>query len=81
MNSEEIIVYPNIKRTFSICKFKYQILEIKLFEYVKIAVFLFNENDSMINSKQILIDGNEYSQWSNDDKYIINLIKQKIQEP
>ena len=41
------------------------------------AVYLFNENDLLIETKQYLIQGDEYNQWSNDDKYIINLIKQK----
>jgi len=80
MNNEEYPIYPNIKRIINICKFKYNILEIKLFESVRIAVYLFNENDLLIESKQYLIEGDEYNGWSNDDKYIINLIKQKIQQ-
>ena len=80
MNNEEYPIYPNIKRTINICKFKYNILEIKLFESVRIAVYLFNENDLLIETRQYLIEGDEYNGWSNDDKYIINLIKQKIQQ-
>ena len=80
MNEEYHNVYPNLKITFNIVKFKYNILEIKLFESVRVAVYLFNENDLLIESKQYLIEGNEYNAWSNDDKYIINLIKQKIQQ-
>ena len=81
MNQEEFYpIYPNIKRTINICKFKYNILEIKLFESVRIAVYLFNENDLLIETRQYLIEGDEYNGWSNDDKYIINLIKQKIQQ-
>jgi hypothetical protein len=80
MNNEDYPIYPNIKRIINICKFKYQILEIKLFQSVRIAVYLFNENDLLIETKQYLIEGDEYNAWSNDDKYIINLIKQKIQQ-
>lgn len=80
MNNEEYPIYPNIKKIINIVKFKYTILEIKLFESVRIAVYLYNENDLLIESKQYLIKGDEYSGWSNDDKYIINLIKQKIQQ-
>ena len=80
MNEEYHNIYPNLKITFNICKFKYNILEIKLFESVRVAVYLFNENDLLIESKQYLIEGDEYNAWSNDDKYIINLIKQKIQQ-
>ena len=73
-------LYPNIKRIFTICKFKYSILEINLFKNIRIAVYLYNENDLLIESRQYIIEGDEYNAWSNDDKYIINLIKQKIQE-
>lgn len=79
MDEKEIALYPNMKKTFNICKFKYQILEIKLTESVRVAVYLFNENDLLIDSKQYLIEGTEYKNWGSDDNYIINLIKQKIQ--
>ena len=62
-----------------IVKFKYQILDIKLFESIRIAVYLYSDSDLLIESRQYLIQGDEYNAWSNDDKYIINLIKQKIQ--
>jgi hypothetical protein len=81
MNQEEFYpIYPNIKRIINICKFKYNILEIILFKSVRIAVYLLNENDMVIESRQYLIEGSEYDAWSNDDKYIIALLKQKIQQ-
>lgn len=79
MNEQEIKLYPNMKKTVNICKFKYQILEIKLKESVRVAVYLFNDDDILVDSKQYLIDGEEYANWGSDDNYIINLIKQKIQ--
>jgi hypothetical protein len=80
MQSEiEYPVYPNIKRIVNICKFKYTILEIKLFESIRIAVYLFNENDLLIEARQYLIQGEEYNAWQNDDNYIIKLLKEKIQ--
>jgi hypothetical protein len=81
MNQEEFYpIYPNIKRIINICKFKYNILEIILFKSVRIAVYLLNENDMVIESRQYIIEGSEYEAWSNDDKYIIALLKQKIQQ-
>ena len=80
MENDEFPVYPNLKRITNICKCKYQILEIILFKSIRIAVYLFNENDLLIECRQYIIEGVEYENWSNDDKYIINLIKQKIQE-
>jgi hypothetical protein len=79
MNQEEFPVYPNIKRIINICKFRYTILEIILFKSIRIAVYLLNENDMVIESRQYVIEGEEYNAWSQDDKYIIALLKQKIQ--
>jgi hypothetical protein len=80
MNQEDFYpVYPNIKRIISICKFKYNILEIILFKSIRIAVYLYNENDMLIESRQYLIEGDEYNAWSQDDQYIIKLLKEKLQ--
>ena len=79
MENDEFHVYPNLKRITNICKCKYQILEIILFKSVRIAVYLYNESDAVIESRQYIIEGDDYANWSSDDKYIINLLKQKIQ--
>lgn len=79
MNQDDYqILYPNITRTVKICKFKYTILEIKLFESIRIAIYLYNENNTLIESTILVVSGDSYNAWSQDDKYIINLIKNKI---
>ena len=80
MNQEEYFpIYPNIKRIINICKFKYTILEIILFKSIRIAVYLYYENDMLIESRQYVIEGAEYESWSKDDQYINKLLKEKIQ--
>ena len=79
--NNEINVYPNIQRILKIVKFTYTILEIKLFESVRIAVYLYSDQEVLIESRQYIIEKEEYANWYNDDRYIINLLKQKIQEP
>ena len=79
MNQEEFPVYPNINKILKIVKFKYTILEIILFKSIRIAVYLYNENDLLIEARQYVIEGDEYNAWSNDDNYIIKLLKDKIQ--
>lgn len=81
MEQADFPVYPPIKKTISISKFKYNILEIKLFESIRVAVYLFDEKDMLVEARQYVIDSNEYKAWSQDDQYIVNLIKQKIQQP
>ena len=72
MNQEEYPIYPNIQKIIKIVKFKYQILEIKLFESIRIAVYLYTDSDLLVESRQYVIQGDEYNAWSNDDKYIIS---------
>lgn len=79
-NTEEYPVYPNINRTIKICKFNYKVLDIKLFESIRIIVYLMNENSVLVDTLQLLITGTEYLAWSQDDTYIVNLIKMKIQQ-
>ena len=79
MNQEEFPIYPNIQRILKIVKFTYQILEIKLFESVRIAVYLYSDQDVMIEARQYIIEGEEYANWGTEDKYLVNLLKQKIQ--
>lgn len=80
MNEDYQPIYPNLKRITNIVKFRYTILDIQLFTSIRVAVYLYNERDSLIEATQFVIQGQEYSNWGQDDKYIVNLIKQKIQE-
>jgi len=79
MEDVEINVYPNINRIVKICKAKFRIIDLKLNQYVRVAVYLFNENDTFIEATQFLIEGKEYDDWL-DDEYLIKLIKKKIQD-
>lgn len=79
MDDFEIPVYPNIKRIVNICKAKIRILELKLNTSVRVAVYLFNENDLLVDTTQFLIKDKEYDDWTNDLDFI-KLIKQKIQD-
>ena len=80
MDPTEFPVYPNIKKTVTICKARITIMEIKIFESVRVAVYLLDDRDSVVDSTQYLIEGTEYDAWSNDDKYLVNLIRQKVQQ-
>ena len=79
MSQEFQPLYPNIKRSSTIVKFTYNILELKLFSFVRIAVYLYNEHDILIDSTQFLFENEEYSNWGSNDSYIVNLIKTKLQ--
>ena len=81
MEQVDFPLYPPIKKTINICKFTYSILELKLFESVRVLVYLIDDTDIIRESRYYDISGPEYKAWSQDDQYIVNLIKQKIQQP
>lgn len=79
MEDIEIPVYPNINKILKICKAKFRIIDLKLNESVRVAVYFYNENDLFIEATQFLIEGKEYDDWL-DDEYLIKLVKKKIQD-
>ena len=80
MNNTEFPVYPNVKRSVNICKARILILEFNIFESVRVAVYLLNEFDAVMDSTQFVISGDEYAQWGTQDDYLVKLLKKKIQE-
>lgn len=78
MATNEINVYPNIKRTISIVKLTVEVLEIKLFEYIRILVLFIDENDKPIDSQIHTIEGEDYKGWGNDDAYIYEWVKKQF---
>jgi len=80
MNQIEFNIYPNLKKSITLVKAEVKILELKLFESVKVMVYLKDENGSVMDTRGILIDKtNGYNEWSNDDKTLIDIIKKLIQ--
>ena len=80
MNFQEINVYPNIKVSKTIVKAQIQIIDIKLFENVRIMVRLLDENDIAVDSRILTMDkSNGYDNWQNDDNYVLKWVKEQLQ--
>jgi len=80
MNQIEFNIYPNLKKSITLVKAEVKILELKLFESVRVMVYLKDENGSVMDTRGILIDKtNGYNEWTNDDKTLIDIIKKLIQ--
>jgi hypothetical protein len=76
----EFNIYPNLKKTITLVKAEIKILELKLFESVRVMVYLKDEQGSVIDTRGFLIDkSNGYDQWTQDDKTLIDIIKKLIQ--
>lgn len=76
-----ITIYPPIKKTVTMNQISVNVFEFKLFEYVKISVVLYDYDGNAIENRIFTIDTtNGYNDWTNDDKFIIEWAKKRLQE-
>ena len=64
-------------KTSVINNIQINILKIELFKSITLSVNLLS-NTKIIDSQIMIISGDEYTNWSNDDNYIINLVLTKL---
>ena len=74
------ILYPPIKVEKKINQFKVEISHLVLFESVTVNVLLYDQDDNYVSLRIFRIEGDDYKSWSDDDKYIINYIREKLNE-
>lgn len=80
MNDEIIPVYPNIKKIVNISSMKIEIMDMTLFQSVTLRVIFFSDENIPVDVKVFVMDqSNGYSQWANDDKYIVTWVQQQLQ--
>jgi hypothetical protein len=60
--------------TTVIYSFDIQSIEINLFNSAKIRVTLLNEQGNIVDVSIVLLEGDDYTNWGNDDNYIINFV-------
>ena len=71
-------VYPNITITKKIVRGVLRVSEYIPFIKATIMVVLFDENDKVIDNRCYVLDGEDFLNWGNDDKYLVNWIKNKL---
>ena len=76
---EKLILYPPIKHEQTINKFTVELERVVLFQFASILVILYDDDEKQVDFKRFLLEGDDYAAWSNDDKYIINYVKAKLQ--
>ena len=74
---------PNIEPfdkivTKVIYSFEIQNTEITLFNSAKIRVNLLNEQKNIVDVSIVILEGDDYNNWGNDDNYIINFVANKF---
>ena len=79
MSQYECIMYPPIKSSRSCNKLVIFCFELKLFESAKFKVLLYDQDDCVMDIKYFEISGDDYLQWTGDDKYIKDWIIAQLQ--
>ena len=64
-------------KTNTINKVNIRIGNIELFKSVTVIASLF-DNNTLVDNKVFKIEGDEYTNWSNDDQYLIDLVLSKL---
>jgi hypothetical protein len=78
MNYQQINIYPNITIAKKIVKAEIIVLELRLFESVKLMIRLMDENDCIIDARVLTMDNETYKNWNNDDSYVIKWVKEQL---
>jgi hypothetical protein len=77
-NQISINPYNYVKTTESIINnIIIHINRIELFKNIQLTAILLNDT-RYVDSKQIELSGEEYTNWGNDDNYIINTVLAKL---
>ena len=57
--------------------FSVDIIKVKMFESVMIAVTFFDESKSVIDRTTLNLTGDDYKNWGTDDNYLVNYVATK----
>ena len=76
---EKLILYPPIKHERTINKFTVELERVVLFKFASVIAILYDDDEKQVDYKRYTLEGDDYAAWANDDKYIINYVKAKLQ--
>ena len=77
-----IVFEKPLEKTVQILGVNVSVISIELYTSARLAVSIScKSGDVLFNDyKEIVISGDDYANWSNDDSYITNLVVSKIPE-
>ena len=61
-----------------ICAFKYSVKKLILNESITFTILLLDQNSKILQVTEVIMDGEDYKNWTNDDTYVINFISKKL---
>ena len=80
MESTNFIPIPAIYKTIVLTKIKVSIFELRLYEYVRVSVIIYDENEIPRDNRLYLLNGQDYDNWASDDAYIIDYVTKKLSQ-
>lgn len=73
--SKTILDPPVIKTTsIKITSFSVSVNSLELFKSAKLYVLFYSDDGSTVDSKIMILTGNDYAMWKEDDQYIIDYV-------
>ena len=78
--SQPYILYPPIKREQKINQFKVEVSQMILFQSVSLNVILYDADEKFVCVKMVHLEGDDYTAWSEDDKYIIDYVREQLEK-
>jgi hypothetical protein len=68
----------DIVSTLTVHRFDIDSIDIRLFTSAVIRVNLFDSNGFRVSVKNVLMEGEDYANWGNDDQYIITFVMNSL---
>jgi hypothetical protein len=73
----DVVPSPYVRPSINITSIQVRVINLNLFQSVNVNVLLFSNND-YVDSKSYLLEGDDYTNWGNDDNYIIDYVLDKL---
>ena len=64
--------------TKTIVRISIDIAKLELSVSATFRVSLYDPNDSCVSNKYVTLEGQDYLNWGNDDKYVLNYIAKEL---
>lgn len=78
MSSQFDIVPSEVTKVYTVKSVNISFYNLILHTSIQARVNMIDENGGLIDSKFLLIEGEEYNNWGNDDDYLRDLILSKL---
>ena len=79
MSQPNVPVQPYVvTEVKTITSFKMYVLQLELFTSITVRAELLNAEGGVVQLRYVVVDGDDYKNWSNDDRYLIDKVAEKM---